>query len=95
MLTVQVLEQALAALRQLGVEPRLEWLAGQGGGECEFGGRRWLFLDLGQSPSEQLDLALSCLETQTALAALELQAELALVLNRRKCATQEKLAAKK
>lgn len=51
--TVELLEEALAAVKQLGYDVRLEWLE-TGGGVCEFGGRRWLFVDLAQTAAEQL-----------------------------------------
>lgn len=86
MLTVELLEQALAALRQLGIKTRLEWLDGQGGGECEFAGQKWLFLDLAHTPGEQLERALDCLTAQPQIHALRLAPDLDRVLNRRKCA---------
>ena len=52
--TVAVLEQALNVARQLGYRIRHEWLDGRGAGECEFNGKRWLFVDLAKSPDEQL-----------------------------------------
>jgi hypothetical protein len=86
MLTVEILDQALSALRQIGIEPRMEWLGGSGGGECEFAGRRWLFLDLAQTPSEQLEAALACLASEPALQRQKLPDELARLLTRRKIA---------
>jgi hypothetical protein len=86
MLTVEILDQVIAALGQMGVETRLEWLDGRGGGTCEFAGRKWLFLDLAQTPGEQLEQALSCLAAQPGLEQLPLRAELNQVLIRRKSA---------
>ncbi len=54
--TVERLEQTLAAVRQLGYEVRMEWLE-NGGGVCEYKGRRWLFVDLAQTAAEQLEQA--------------------------------------
>jgi hypothetical protein len=51
--TVDLLEQALHAVQRLGYHLRQDWLDGGGGG-CEIKGEKWLFLDLGSSPSEQL-----------------------------------------
>lgn len=86
MLTVELLDQALAALGKLGVTVRLEWLDGRGGGPCEFGGRKWLFLDLAQTPGEQLDQTIACLLEQPGLERLQLATDLDQVLSRRKCA---------
>lgn len=85
MLTVEMLEQALVALRQLAVTPRFEWI-GEGGGACEFGGRKWLFLDLAQSPAEQLNLALDCLRNQPGVGDLRLSAGLTRLVGRRTAA---------
>jgi len=51
--TVERLERALAHAKQQGFHIRQEWLE-TGGGVCEFGGKRWLFIDLAQSAAEQL-----------------------------------------
>jgi len=52
--TVELLEQSVNLAKRLGYRIRHEWLGGQGGGLCEFGGNRWIFVDLGQSTTEQL-----------------------------------------
>ena len=51
--TVELLEHALQAVQQLGYHLRQDWLDG-GGGSCEIKGQKWLFLDLGSGPGEQL-----------------------------------------
>jgi hypothetical protein len=86
MLTVDVLQQALSALRELGIQVRLEWLGGIGGGTCEFAGRQWLFLDLAQTPDEQLALALACLRGQPGINSVSVNERQGLVLERRKSA---------
>jgi hypothetical protein len=55
MRTVELLEEALAIAEYLGYHVRHEWLGGSGGGACEFGGRRWMFVDLALSLDEQLE----------------------------------------
>jgi hypothetical protein len=55
MRTVELLEQSLAVARELHYQVRHEWLGGSGGGACEFGGRRWLFVDLALTVDERLD----------------------------------------
>lgn len=55
MRTVEMLEQSLEVAQNLGYRIRHEWLGGSGGGACEFGGRKWLFVDLALSPDEQLE----------------------------------------
>ena len=52
--TVELLEQCCEIARQLGYQIRHEWLGGSGGGACEFGGRKWIFIDLALSAEEQL-----------------------------------------
>jgi hypothetical protein len=55
MRTVETLEQSLRVAQELGFRVRHEWLGGSGGGACEFGGRKWLFVDLALTVDEQLD----------------------------------------
>jgi hypothetical protein len=55
MRTVELLEQAVCAAQELGYRIRHEWLGGGGGGACEYGGRKWLFVDLALTIDEQLD----------------------------------------
>ncbi|MBC7854153.1 MAG: hypothetical protein IAF94_12025 [Pirellulaceae bacterium] len=47
--TVEMLERLLALASQMGYVIRQEWLGGSGGGECQFGGRRYIFVDLALS----------------------------------------------
>ncbi len=53
--TVELLEQALVTADKLGYKIRQEWLGGKGGGACEFGGQRWIFVDLALNSIEQLE----------------------------------------
>lgn len=59
--TVELLEEALAVIRQLGYTVRSESLAGCGGGGCEYKGRKMFFLDLDLGPAEQLEQVLATL----------------------------------
>jgi hypothetical protein len=52
--TVELLDEAVRVAASLGYQVRQEWLDGGGGG-CEFGGRRWIFIDLGSSVPEQFE----------------------------------------
>ncbi len=58
--TVELLEQALSVAEKLGYQVRQEWLDGSGG-VCEFGGRKWLFVDLSLTAVEQLDQVVEAL----------------------------------
>ena len=70
--TVELLEQALAAAERLGYGVRHEWLGGNGGGYCEFGGRKWIFLDLAVGAPDQLDLVLAALQQDPGLPLIDL-----------------------
>lgn len=59
--TVELLEEALRAARQLGYEVRQDWLGGDGGGHCLVRGRKWLLLDAAQSADEQLGVVAEAL----------------------------------
>ena len=50
----RLLAEAIEVARKLDYQIREEYLEGAGGGHCEFAGRKWLLLDVTQSPEEQL-----------------------------------------
>ena len=66
--TVQMLEQLLALAERMGYTVRQEWLGGGGGGACEFGGRRYIFVDLALNVVEQLEQVASALRDDPTLA---------------------------
>lgn len=78
--TAELLDVALKVIKQQGVRVRLEWLTAPGG-LCEFKGKRWLFLDLGATPGEQLDITLDALRTMPEVQRVELPPELRRLLN--------------
>jgi hypothetical protein len=70
--TVELLHQATELARTMGYEIREEWLEGTGGGSCEFSGKRWIFLDLGHNPLEQLEKMTDVLCQDPAIHLIEL-----------------------
>jgi hypothetical protein len=66
--SVELLEEALNAAREIGFEIREEWFGGSGGGACVVRGRKLLFLDLNLGPRQRLDQVLWALrsDSQTA-----------------------------
>ncbi|MGI9517981.1 MAG: hypothetical protein ACR2NP_13090 [Pirellulaceae bacterium] len=54
---VRELEAKLDAIREHGYEVHFDWFGGSGGGACQVGNRRCLFLDLAVSADEHLSLA--------------------------------------
>jgi hypothetical protein len=62
--TVELLNEAVQAARQLGYEVRHDWLGGNGGGHCLVRGRKWLLLDVAQTADEQLDIVTDALSTE-------------------------------
>lgn len=50
----QMLSLAKETARDLGFHIRQDLLHDQHGGMCEFGGKRWIILDVGQNSLEQL-----------------------------------------
>jgi hypothetical protein len=75
--TVQLLNEALDAARQLGYDVRQDWLGGNGGGHCLVRGRRMLLLDVAQSPDEQLDVVADALRGEKQVATLKISRGLA------------------
>src|SRR5262245_28924543 len=59
--TVEMLDAALALAKECGFLVRQDWLAGTPAGTCQFKGRRWLIVDMSQSPRDQLDAVLAAL----------------------------------
>jgi len=74
--TVELLDEALTAAKRLGYALRQEWLGGSGGGACEIGRKKWLFLDLAQNQTEQLGLVIETLRDEPAARQLPLSPEL-------------------
>ncbi len=64
--TVELLQRTLESAEQAGYTVRLEWLGGAGGGLCEFAGRKWIFVDLALSVTEQLDQVAGALKDDPA-----------------------------
>tara|TARA_B100000809_G_scaffold151751_2_gene149092 strand:- start:172 stop:468 length:297 start_codon:yes stop_codon:yes gene_type:complete len=74
--TVEILHQATEMARIMGYEIREEWLGGTGGGGCEFGGKKWIFLDVADNPMEQLESVADILCQDPAIHLIELPAPL-------------------
>jgi len=66
--TVELLEEALGTAQRLGYRVRHEWLGGNAGGACEIKGQKWLFVDLGLGPLDQLEQVLDALRREPAAA---------------------------
>jgi hypothetical protein len=83
--TIHLLEQALGLAQRLGYGIRQDWLDGSGGA-CEFGGRKWIFIDLALSVPEQFDQVVEVLREDPGLYDLDWPAELARFLGLRRSA---------
>ena len=84
--TVDLLEEAVAAARKLGYQLRHEWLDGSGGGACQFGGKRWIFIDLALSTPDQLDQVVSALLDDPRTPQISLSPALSRLTQRRRAA---------
>ena len=65
--TVEMLRRSIQLAESIGYGVRHEWLGGSGGGACEFGGKKWLFVDLALSVPEQLDQVATALRSEPAI----------------------------
>ncbi len=63
---VEMLERLLADAAAGGYVVRQEWLGGRGGGICEMGGKKYLFVDLALSVVEQLGQISEALRSEAA-----------------------------
>ena len=89
--TVDLREQALALAEQLGYRIREEWLGGSGGGQCEFAGCRWIFVDLALNAEEQLEQVAEALRSDPAIHSAPLGPALRRHLGVRKSASAQNL----
>jgi hypothetical protein len=83
---VELLEQALSLAEQMGYRVRQEWMGGVGGGVCEFGGRKWIFVDLALNVVEQLEQVRLALETDPSLHAVDVSPSMSRWLGVRRAA---------
>ncbi len=84
--TVELLEQAVTVAERLGYGIRYEWLGGQGCSACEFGGRKWMFIDLAVSTTEQLEQIAEALQADPGVHLLPLNAPLQELLTKHRAA---------
>lgn len=81
-----LLAEATELARQLEYTVREEYLDGAGGGHCAFSGKKWLLLDVTQSPEEQLSDVTDALRTERGLWRLPITPPLAQLLHVTKAA---------
>lgn len=86
MRTVEMLERSLEFARELGYRVRHEWLGGSGGGACEYGGQKWLFVDLALTADEQLEQVCRALRSDSAIHVIEMDPSLRRMLNLKRAA---------
>lgn len=84
--TVDLLEQALGLAARLGYKIRQEYLGECGGGACEFGGQKWLFVDLSLSAPEQLGQVVEALRNDPRLAGARVPKSLVALLGSERAA---------
>jgi hypothetical protein len=72
--------------RQLDYQVREEYLDGAGGGHCFFSGKKWLLLDVTQSPEEQLSDVVDALRTESGVWRFQVTPPLAEMLQLTKAA---------
>ena len=82
----KLLAEAVELARQMEYTIREEHLDGAGGGHCTFGGRKWLLLDVTQSPDEQLSDVTDALRAENGLWRLPITLHLAGLLQVTKAA---------
>ena len=82
----RLLAEAMELARQLQYTIREEYLDGAGGGHCYFSGKKWLLLDITQSPEEQLSDVSDALRAETGLWRLPITPPLARLLQVTKAA---------
>ena len=84
--TIELLETAIGIAESLGYRIRHEWLGGTGGGACEFGGRKWIFVDLALNVGEQLEQVVAALRSEPAIHTVDVPRDLRRFLDLRHAA---------
>jgi hypothetical protein len=84
--TVVLLAHALNLAERLGYAIRQEWIDCNGGGGCEFRGRKYLFIDLATPPGDQLEKVIDVLRREPGAAEHPMPSELRAALRLRKIA---------
>lgn len=84
--TVELMDALITVAEQLGYETRQEWLGGAGGGKCEYGGRKYIFIDLAISVLEQQEQVACALRDDPTLATLTLSTPVRRALGMRRAA---------
>jgi hypothetical protein len=84
--TVEMLERAVGLAESLGYGIRHEWLGGSGGGACEFGGRKWVFVDVTLAVHEQLDQVIEALRNDPAIRLAHVPTDIQRLIDRRTAA---------
>jgi hypothetical protein len=74
--TVDLVKEAIALAQGAGYRIRQEYLGGAMGGGCEFGGQKWIFLDVSLGPVDQLDQVLEALRHDPDLVGMPMPDEL-------------------
>lgn len=67
MYSIDLMDEAVALAERLGWRMRQEYLGEVGGGPCEIGGRKWIFVDIALSPPEQFEQILDALRNDPAI----------------------------
>jgi len=65
--TVEMFEHLVRVAEHLGYQVRHEFLGGVGGGRCEVGGKKCIFIDLALNSDEQLDQVVEALQEDPAI----------------------------
>jgi len=74
--TVEMVKEAIGLARRAGYRIRQEYLGDSLGGGCEFGGQKWIFLDISLGPADQLDQILEALRHDPHVVGLPMHEEL-------------------
>ncbi len=65
--TVELFEHLVRVAGKLGYQVRHEYLGGVGGGRCEVGGKKCIFVDLALNSDEQLEQIVEALQEDPAI----------------------------
>ena len=83
---VHQLDEWIEVAQKLGYHIRYDYFGGTGGGVCQYGGKKWLFIDLALPPQEQLDLISTTLNADPLLDTVKISSRLREEISHRRVA---------
>lgn len=84
--SIELMDEAIALAQRMGWKIRYECLGEVGGGACEIGRQKWIFIDLALHPLEQCEQVIEALKSDPLLHVVDVPGSLSAELGVRRAA---------